>query len=56
MFEKIKNLFKKEKTYPCIVWNGKNMSYLNLNQKQIDEINSDIPKYKNWHATINEEG
>jgi hypothetical protein len=37
MFEKIKNLFIKE-TFPCIVWDGKIMKYLDLTQKQIDEM------------------
>ena len=37
MFEKIKDLFKKE-TFSCIVWDGKIMKYLDLTQKQIDEM------------------
>ena len=40
MFEKIKNLFKKEETFPCIVWDGKIMRYLTLTQKQIDKMNN----------------
>ena len=54
MFEKIKSIFKKEKTFACIVWNGKTMSYPHLTQKQIDEINND-PKYKNWSVTLKRE-
>lgn len=37
MFEKIKNLLKKE-TFSCIVWDGKVIRYLELTQKQIDEM------------------
>ena len=39
MFKKIKSLFKKE-TFPCIVWDGKRMKYLDLTQKQIDKMNT----------------
>ena len=39
MFEKIKDLFKKE-TFSCIVWDGKIMRYLTLTQKQIDKMNN----------------
>ena len=39
MFEKIKRLFIKE-TFPCIVWDGKKMKYLDLTQKQIDKMNN----------------
>ncbi|MBY0541716.1 MAG: hypothetical protein WCR78_12260 [Arcobacteraceae bacterium] len=53
MFEKIKKLFKKE-TFPCIVWDGKIMRYLDLTQKQIDEMNNSS-KYKNWKVTKKEE-
>ncbi|MCP4969988.1 MAG: hypothetical protein GY932_05265 [Arcobacter sp.] len=51
MFEKIKKLFKKEKVFPCIVWDGKTMSYPNLKQSQIDDIRTK-PKYKNWSVTL----
>lgn len=54
MFEKIKSIFKKEKTFACIVWNGKTMSYPNLTQKQIDEINNEV-KYKDWIVTLKKE-
>ena len=54
MFEKIKKLFVKEETFPCIVWDGKKMSYPHLTQKQIDEINTS-PKYKGWHVTLKRE-
>ena len=45
MFEKIKNLFKKQKVFPCVVWDGKIIRYLDLTQKQIDKfekINKDL--------------
>lgn len=54
MFSKIKELFVKEETFPCIVWDGKMMKYLDLTQKQIDEINN-LPKYEDWSATKKEE-
>uniref|UniRef100_UPI0040481C1F hypothetical protein n=1 Tax=Aliarcobacter sp. TaxID=2321116 RepID=UPI0040481C1F len=54
MFEKIKNLFKKEKTFPCIVWDGKIMRYLDLTQKQIDEM-SNSKEYKDWKITKKED-
>ena len=37
IFSFIKNLFKKEKIFSCIVWDGKTMSYLNLSQKEIEK-------------------
>lgn len=54
MFEKVLDLFKKEETFPCIVWDTKMMKYLDLTQKQIDEINNS-PEYKGWSATKKEE-
>ena len=51
MFEKIKSIFKKEETIPCIVWDGKTMSYPHLTQKQIDDINT-TPKYEGWIVTL----
>lgn len=54
MFEKIKSIFKKEKSYECIVWDGLKMSYPKLTQKQIDEINND-PKYEKWSVTLKRE-
>ena len=33
-----KNLFKKKKIYECIVWDGKIITYLFLNQKEIDKM------------------
>lgn len=54
MFEKIKNIFRKEKTFECIVWDGKTMSYPHLTQKQIDEINT-LPKYKDWIVRLKED-
>lgn len=47
MLEKIKNIFKKEENFPCIIFDGKMMKYLDLTQKQIDEIKTN-PKYKDW--------
>jgi len=39
-FEKISNsikkIFEKEVRFPCIIWDGKTMTYLNLTQKEID--------------------
>ncbi|WP_164970235.1 hypothetical protein [Halarcobacter ebronensis] len=54
MFEKFKSIFKKEKTYSCIIFDGKMMSYPQLTKKRIDEINND-PKYKNWQVMIQED-
>jgi hypothetical protein len=53
MFEKIKKLFKKER-FPCIVWDGKIIKYLDLTQKQIDEMNKQ-EKYKGWSVTKKED-
>lgn len=47
MFDKIKNIFKKEETFSCVIFDGKMMKYMDLTQKQIDEIKND-PKYKDW--------
>lgn len=38
MFEAIKNIFKKEEVFECIVWDGKVIRYLDLNQKEIDSM------------------
>ncbi len=54
MFDKIKNIFKKEKTYECIVFDGKKMSYPNLTKKQIEKIEND-PKYEAWSVTLKRE-
>ncbi|WP_320034138.1 hypothetical protein [Halarcobacter sp.] len=54
MLDKIKAIFKNEKTFPCIVFDGKKMSYPHLSQKQIDEINND-PKYKEWKVILKKE-
>ena len=51
MFQKIKNLFKKE-TFPCIIWDGKIIRYLDLTQKQIEELKK---TNKNWTITKKEE-
>ena len=47
MLNKIKSLFKKQKTFSCIIWDGKIMRYLDLTQKQIDKMQTS-PKYKDW--------
>ncbi|RXJ81983.1 hypothetical protein [Arcobacter sp. F2176] len=49
----IKSIFIKEKTFPCIVWDGKKMSYPNLTNTQIKEIEK-LPKYEGWRVMINE--
>ncbi len=49
----IKSIFIKEKTFPCIVWDGKKMSYPNLTNTQIKEI-EELPKYEGWRVMINE--
>lgn len=54
MFEKIKEIFKKEETFPCIIFDGKMMKYMDLTQKQIDEINTS-PEYKDWTVTKKDE-
>lgn len=54
MFKILKKLFRKEKTYPCIVWDGKTMSYPHLTQKHIDNINTN-PEYKDWIVTLKKE-
>ena len=53
-FSKLTGIFKKEKTYSCIIWDTKTMSYQDLTKKQIDEINND-PKYKGWNVSIKDE-
>jgi len=50
----IKKIFVKEKIFECIVWDGKTMKYLDLNQKQIDEINNNL-EYKDWTVTLKDE-
>ena len=52
--ETIKNLFKKQKTFECIIWDGKTMKYQSLTQKQIEDINNN-PEYKNWTVTLKDE-
>lgn len=47
MLDKIKNIFKKEELFSCIIFDGKMMKYMDLTQKQIDEIKTD-PKYEGW--------
>jgi len=50
MLDKLKNLFKKEEKFACIIWDGKMMKYLDLTQKEIDDINN-LPEYKDWTVT-----
>lgn len=52
--ENLKNIFKKEKTFECIIWDGKTMKYQDLTQKQIDAI-SNNPEYKDWTVTLKDE-
>ena len=54
MFERIKELFKKKEIFPCIVWDGKIMRYLDLSQKQINEMNNSS-KYEGWNVTKKED-
>lgn len=54
MFEKLKKIFKKEPKIPCIVWDGKKMSYLSLSKKEMDNINNN-PKYEGWFAKEKED-
>ena len=50
----IKSLFIKELTYPCIIWDGKMMNYMNLTQTQIDKIRNSA-EHKGWSVTVNKE-
>ena len=50
----IKELFKKQKTFECIIWDGKTMQYQSLTQKQIENLNNN-PEYKDWTITIKDE-
>jgi len=54
MIAKLKSLFKKEETFPCIIWDGKMMKYLDLTQKEIDDINT-LPKYEGWTVSKKED-
>jgi len=54
IFKIIKSIFIKEKTFPCIIWDGKKMSYLNLTKTQIKEIEED-PNRGDWSVTIDED-
>lgn len=54
MFDKIKNIFKKEETFSCIVWDGKTMKYLDLTKKEIEDIRNS-PKYEGWTVTLKDE-
>jgi len=52
-FEKIisivKKIFEKEVRFPCIIWDGKTMTYLNLTQ---DEIDTRLRETDNEELTI----
>lgn len=52
MFEAIKNLFKKEEIFSCIVFDGKVIRYLDLTQKQIDKLKEEN---KDWTITKKDE-
>jgi len=45
IFSVFLNIFKKEKRFSCIIWDGKTLSYLNLTNKEIktrEEENKNI--------------
>ena len=50
----IKNIFKKEEIFECIIWDGKTMKYQDLTQKEIDKIKNN-PEYKDWSVTLKDE-
>jgi hypothetical protein len=50
MFETIKNIFKKEETFSCIVWDGKKMRYLELTKKEISSMEE-----KGYTVTLKDE-
>jgi len=52
--DSIKKIFKKEKQFECIIWDGKTMKYQNLTLKQINEMKSN-PEYKKWTITLKDE-
>ncbi len=54
MFDKFIDIFKKTERFPCIVWDGKMMKYLDLTQKEIDDINT-LPKYEGWSVSKKDE-
>jgi hypothetical protein len=54
IYQKIKSIFVKKETFPCIIWDGKKMSYLNLSKEQIENIEKD-PKCSDWIVTIDKE-
>ncbi len=54
LIENIKSLFIKEETFSCIVFDGVKMSYVNLTQKQIDNIENS-PNHEGWSVTKQEE-
>lgn len=47
MFDKIKDIFKKDEVFSCIIFDGKEMKYMSLTQKQIDEMKVK-PECKDW--------
>ena len=52
--ESIKNIFRKEKTFECIIWDGKTMKYQDLTQKQIDKFKTN-EENKNCTITLKDE-
>ncbi len=54
MFDKIKNFFKEEERFPCIIWDGKTMKYLDLTQKEIDKMQTS-PQNEGWIITKKED-
>lgn len=51
MINKIKNLFKKEEKFSCIIFDGKKMKYLTLTKNEIEELKKS-PETKDWTITI----
>ena len=52
MINFIKNLFKKQEYFSCVIIDGKSMKYLDLTQKQIDSLKQ---KNKDWTITKKQE-
>lgn len=52
LFNNIKNLFKKQEFFSCLIFDGKSMKYLDLTQKQIDALSK---KNKHWTITKKED-
>ncbi len=54
IFKIIKSMFIKETIYPCIVWDGKTMNYMNLTQTKIENIRNSKER-EGWSVTIHED-